>query len=296
MWPELERQLRFDPSQRGFAGGMKIGDLELSARHLQGAKRVAIATGFYIPVAQAIESDGPLGAVFLARALLRAGKEVVLLMPEAGKLACEVSCHALALACPAVFMPTGLMGETLVDELGCDTFVAIEYPGQGSDQACRNMRGIDITAYVPLLDEAFNYAKRRGVFTVAVGDGGNELGCGGPTRMMALSTGRGSIAAATEADVVLAAGVSNWGVYVLLAALSVLEGVNLVPTASEEHELLEKLCAVGVVDGCSGLCQATVDGIDAPLLAQVVQGLHDFAAEHLVVKHRVAATSLNLEE
>jgi len=291
MWQELERQLRFDPSQRGFAGLLKVGDLEMGAWHLHRAKSVAIATGFYIPVAQAIENDGPLGAVFLARALLRRGKEVVLLVPEAGQLACEMSCQALALSCPMVLMPTGLVGETLVAELGCDTLVAIEYPGQGSDHACRNMRGLDITNHVPLLDDAFNYAKRRGVFTLAVGDGGNELGCGGPTRILPMRPDRRSIAAATEAEVVLAAGVSNWGVYVLLAALSILAGENLVPTADEERDLLERLCSLGVVDGCSGVCQATVDGIATPLLAQVVQGLHDFVAEHLVAQYHVAATS-----
>ncbi|MBT9135352.1 MAG: hypothetical protein DDT34_00403 [Firmicutes bacterium] len=291
VWEDLECYLRFDPSRRGFAGLLKAGSLERVACRLEQTKRVAIATGFFIPEAQAIESDGPLGAVFLARALLGTGQEVVLLSPAVGSQALECSQRFLGLTCPVVLKPPGQVEEQLLDELRCDVFVAIEYPGQGCDGECRNMRGYSISAHVPLLDRAFNYAKMQGVFTVAIGDGGNELGCGALAKSVAVAPDGKSIKAATEAEVVLAAGVSNWGAYTLVAALSLLAGINFVPTPREERLLLEQLCAVGVVDGCSGRCEPTVDGIGAEQLNDFLQGLYNYVAENLETQRSVAATS-----
>src|SRR5438034_1647455 len=74
------------------------------------APAIAIVTGFYIPHAEppCAETDGPLGAVFLARALVPLGIEVVLVtdpfcMPalEAGITSC-----GLRKAVPLVRLPT----------------------------------------------------------------------------------------------------------------------------------------------------------------------------------------------
>ncbi|MBS4054047.1 MAG: DUF4392 domain-containing protein [Thermaerobacter sp.] len=291
MWQGIERWLSFDPGRRGFAGNLRPGDLERGTRRLQSANSIAVATGFFIPAAQAVENDGPLGAVFLARALLALGKEVVLLVPDTAEAACQVLCQALGLNCRAVLLSPGLVSEQFIEQLGCDTLVVIEYPGQGGDKTCRNMRGADITPYVPLLDTAFNYAKQCGIFTIAVGDGGNELGCGGRGSVAVAPCGT-PIAAVTEAEVVLAAGLSNWGVYALLAALSLLENKNMVPTPSEERSLLEKLCQVGVVDGYHCLCQATVDGQAAEVLAEVLQDLHRAVTDSLDTQRSVAVSSV----
>ena len=284
--------MSFDPGRRGFAGNLRPGDLERGTRRLQSAKNIAVATGFFIPAAQAVENDGPLGAVFLARGLLALGKDVVLLLPDTAEAACQVLCQELGLSCRAVLLSPGLVSEQLVEELGCDTLVVIEYPGQGQDKTCRNMRGADITPYVPLLDKAFNYAKQCGIFTIAVGDGGNELGCAVRGSVGAVAPCGTPIAAVTEAEVVIAAGLSNWGVYALLAAMSLLENKNMVPTPSEERSLLDNLCRVGVVDGYYCLCQATVDGQAAEVLAEVLQDLHGAVTDSLDTQRSVAVSSV----
>src|SRR5262245_34754710 len=56
-------------------------DFEAACKSLADTKRlkVGILTGFWIPSAQAAETDGPFGAVFLARVLHALGAEVTLM-------------------------------------------------------------------------------------------------------------------------------------------------------------------------------------------------------------------------
>jgi hypothetical protein len=52
---------------------------------------VSIVTGFYIPTARAAETDGPLGAVLLARCLARLGKYVQLVTDDFGMPAIRIA-------------------------------------------------------------------------------------------------------------------------------------------------------------------------------------------------------------
>ena len=92
-WDELERIIRRDPGGRGVCsfldGGRPIGfgQLRAAAQDLaRAAKAVAIVTGFCIFDADppAAETDGPPGALFLARALDAIGVRVVLVSDAYG--------------------------------------------------------------------------------------------------------------------------------------------------------------------------------------------------------------------
>ena len=257
----LEDLLRFDPGQRGLADKLRPGDLHLAAAGLLKSDKVAIATGFFIPRAGNIESDGPPGTAFLARALERLGKQVTVLCPESGLPALTTCRESLGLNFSLRGLAPGLVDASLLDEIAPHAFVALEYCGQGHDGRCRNMRGVDMTEHVPILDDVLAEAVSRGITTVAIGDGGNELGCGSAGAQVP-STAPMSIHSRSDAEFVLCSGISNWGAYVLVGALSVLSGEQLLPTADEEMDLLLALCKVGVVDGVTGVCQATVDGLD----------------------------------
>src|SRR5205085_5888406 len=86
-------------------------DFEAACRSLAGAERPAlgVVTGFYIPQAQPPcgETDGPLGAVFLARALVPLGVKVVLATDAFCARALEVGLGACGLrkAVPLVTLP-----------------------------------------------------------------------------------------------------------------------------------------------------------------------------------------------
>ncbi|HSL94128.1 MAG TPA: glutamate cyclase domain-containing protein [Bacillota bacterium] len=268
----LEDLLRFDPGQRGLAEKLRPGDLRLAAAGLLDADKVTIATGFFIPRAGNIESDGPPGATFLARALERLGKQVTVLCPESGLTALMTCREILGLSYTLRGLRPGLISPSLLDEISPDAFVALEYCGQGHDGFCRNMRGIDMTEHVPILDDVLEEAVRRGLATVAIGDGGNELGCGSAGAQVP-STAPVSIYSRSDAEFVLCSGISNWGAYVLVGALSVLAGEQLLHTADEEMELLVALCRVGVVDGVTGMCEATVDGLDFSMNSKFIADL-----------------------
>jgi len=287
----LEMHLRQDPGQRGLAQELSPGTLASAAEQLSRASTVGIATGFYIPSAHAVESDWPPGAAFLTRALEHLGKRVLVFCAESARVAMEVGQSDLNLGYQIVSLQPGPVAADLWQQYPCKVFVALEYPGQGVDGKCRNMRGADISQHVPMLDAALAAAERAGIYTVAIGDGGNELGCGSAGRRINPIVNGTSIAAASDAQSVVCAGVSNWGAYALIAALSVLHNENFLPTAEEEQALLQSLCEAGVVDGCTARREPTVDGLSADVCAAFLNELNDLTAQYLATQARVAATS-----
>lgn len=288
---EFETQLRFDPGQRGLAQELRPGTLAVAAERLRQAGHVAIATGFFVPNAGAIETDGPPGTAFLARALEQLGKRVTILCPTTAAAAMMV-CREQLKANYALFTltPGTIVSESILDEVACDVFVGLEYPGQTSDGTCRNMRGRDISEFVPILDGVLEDAKARGIYTIAIGDGGNELGCGSAGARVAFSPDGLCIASRADADTIICAGISNWGGYAIIAALSVLEDFELLPTAEEEYQLLQELSRVGVVDGVTHQLVPTVDGMSVDASMGFLRELNTLTEQFLEQK-RAAATS-----
>ena len=88
--------------------------------------------------------------------------------------------------------------------------ISIERCGRSADGAPRNMRGQDIGSYTAPLDELFTAGPWE---TIAVGDGGNEIGMGSiPRELIARHIDHGeTIACVTPAQHLIVAGVSNWG-------------------------------------------------------------------------------------
>ena len=188
---------------------------------------VGVITGFFVPRADppAAETDGPVGAALLVRALASAGVRV--------RMATDAPCAA---TCAAALVGAGV-GDVPLDvvELGAPMgplveawqaagvthALSIERCGRASDGRPRNLRGVDIGEFTAPLDELF---LGGGWARLAVGDGGNEIGMGAlPRALIAQDVAHGeSIACATAADYLIVAGVSNWGAWGLVAALAVL--------------------------------------------------------------------------
>ena len=99
--------------------------------------------------------------------------------------------------------------------------ISIERCGRSADGAPRNMRGEDIGSYTAPLDDLFSAGPWE---TIAVGDGGNEIGMGAISRsLIARHIAHGeTIASVTPAQHLIVAGVSNWGAYALIGALAAL--------------------------------------------------------------------------
>jgi len=106
------------------------------------------------------------------------------------------------------------------------------------------------------------------ITTIAIGDGGNELGMGRflwENLVAAIATGpAGKIACRVAADIALLAGTSNWGAYALALAVANLRGQKLTSSwlqPAGQEQLIEVLVAAGAVDGRTRLSEPTVDGL-----------------------------------
>jgi hypothetical protein len=219
----LAQLLEHDPSERGVAGLRPWGGtcgadaLMNSARQLLGAQAVAIVTGFYIPSADppAAETDGPLGALALTRALGALGKQVRLIADPfaAPLLECCLPQEDRNVSLQIVpwtmleFAENDKTARHWIDDFlathgpALNALVSIERVGPAHsltsvrpDEAaefaasvppaqfnCRhNMRGTVIDHFTPPLDLLFEQIKafRPDCFTLGLGDGGNEIGLG----------------------------------------------------------------------------------------------------------------------
>jgi D-glutamate cyclase len=235
--------------------------------------RVGLITGFYVPLGSppAAETDGPVGTALLAKGLEAVG------MPC--RLATDTLCHdacaaALAAAgCSRVSLdivgpgsPLGRLIETW-REAAVTHAISIERCGRSADGPPRNMRGEDIGSYTAPLDDLFSAGPWE---TIAVGDGGNEIGMGALScSLIGQHVAHGEvIACVTPAQYLIVAGVSNWGAYALLGALAALREdwrASLLACLDEEvdRSVLEATIAQGpAVDGVSRLPTPTVDNLE----------------------------------
>jgi len=254
------------------------------------APGLAVVTGFYIPSATppAGETDGPLGALYLARALVPLGIAVALVTDdfctrslEVGLAECGISGHV-----PIVTLPTPTRAQTMSDadywryfdeQKGIPALthlLAIERvgPSHTIDHVpaehrgrCHTMRGRDITDFMSPAHRLF--APRAGLTTIGIGDGGNEIGMGKiPRDVLARNINNGGlVACATAADHLIVCGVSNWGAYALAAGVSLLRGkklhASLFDPACEKRILEIMVDQGGLVDGVLSKSSATVDGL-----------------------------------
>lgn len=252
----------FDAARGGLWGAA-------SALAMAPAARVGLITGFYVPqgIPPAAETDGPVGAALLAKGLENVGISC--------RLATDEPCRG---TCAAALTGAGLSGVPIdaadVDE-AIGTWrraeithaISIERCGRSADGAPRNMRGLAIGSYTAPLDELFTAGPWD---TIAVGDGGNEIGMGAlPRELIAQHVEHGAtITCVTPAQHLIVAGVSNWGAYALLGALAVLrEDWRTKMLACLDPELERAVLKITVergpaVDGVSRLRAMTVDNLD----------------------------------
>lgn len=251
------------------------GGLLHAAQELAAAKccRVGLITGFYVPQGDppAAETDGPVGTALLARGLLEVGIPCRLATDESCRNACVVALSAAGAATVPVdavvaVAPLGALIETWRRD-GVTHAVSIERCGRSADGAPRNMRGQDIGSRTAPLDDLFTAGPWD---TIAVGDGGNEVGMGAlPRALIAEHIAHGeTIACVTAARHLIVVGVSNWGAYALIGALAALRPdwrAKLLACLDEalDRRVLETMVADGpAVDGVSLRRALTVDNLD----------------------------------
>jgi hypothetical protein len=231
--------------------------------------RVGLITGFYVPLGSppAAETDGPVGAALLAKGLAEVGISCRVATDEP----CRSACTAALAGAGAAGVPVDAtdIATTIVAwrHVGITHAISIERCGRSADGAPRNMRGLDISSYTAPLDDVFIAGPWE---TIAIGDGGNEIGMGSlPRELIAQYVDHGeTIACVTPARNLIVAGVSNWGAYGLLGALAALRPdwrERLLACLDEklDRAVLEATVKNGpAVDGVSRLRAMTVDNLE----------------------------------
>jgi len=264
---QFELLARHDPGGRGLASSDAESHLYSAAANLLDAERVILVTGFCIRAAMIGETDGPSGTLAVAHALRQLGKEVVLVSDKFSDGLLEAGAKVLGAPYPiTVLSPVQEESDRAIDALLASfaptQVVAIERPGSAIDGHRYSMRGEILDELVPSADRLLTPPGERSYATIAVGDGGNELGMGHlrDSLMDRINLGE-LIFCDTEADHVIPAGISNWGAYALAASLAVLSGKPILIKPEDELAVLEAQVAVGAVDGCTRKNEVSVDGV-----------------------------------
>ena len=275
----IEMLARRDPGSRGLASFAPTRDLLPAATELLRGQRVVIVTGFCIRVALIGESDGPPGALAIADALRQLGKDVVLVSDEYSSGLLAAGAALLGAPFPTVVLDLAQdVADRQLDELVAafkpTQVLAIERPGSAADGHRYSMRGEILDDLAPAADRLL--APRPACQTIAIGDGGNELSMGNLREPLKARVTHGElIFCTTPADYVIAAGISNWGGYALVAALSLLSGSLLLRPPEHERAVLQALLTAGAVDGCTRKAELSVDGLDwddyATTVAEIYQ-------------------------
>ncbi|MGH3513508.1 MAG: glutamate cyclase domain-containing protein [Pseudonocardiaceae bacterium] len=285
------RGLRTDPADNLITAC--AGDFAAACRSIAETPRAAIAvvTGFIIPTAEPPtgETDGPLGAVFLARALAPIGIPVVLLsdpfaLPalRAGLAACRMRDMV-----PVAEIPQQVSATRMMRDLPVTHLIALERVGPShtlesvrpeeaeqfncevlaeQHDRCHTMRGRDVTDLMRPAHRLFERGAASPV-TIGIGDGGNEIGMGKiPWATIRRNVPDGGLTACRVAtDHLIVCGVSNWGAYALAAGVRLLRGASHDPSlfdGERERDILRIMVEQGpLVDGKTGERTVSVDGL-----------------------------------
>lgn len=258
---------------------------------LKPGDRVLIVTGFIVPPWLRPENDGPVGAVNLARALnlafdvrptiITEAMAVDMLKPlcEAGGLAVDNEKNASQLfrrVSVESFTTDGAQAEVDAEELLSRTdpklIVTIEKASPNALGVFHSGVGYDVTNLHAKVDVLIRRAKERGIYTIGIGDGGNEIGMGciEDTVKQVVPTGGkcgcpcgGGTASGVETDLLLAVMVSNWGATAIAANLAARLGhMEILHDREMEGKLLEAAASAGFIDPASGLGLHDGDAID----------------------------------
>ncbi len=241
------------------------------------------------------ENDGPAGLAAVVRALWLSKKArmIVLAEPtliagiagvltaagltvlprEAGAVAAKDGSLASVVIEPFTVETSDAADKArqLLDELNPTLLFSTERVGRNADGIYCSMRGIDFGAQRARIDFVFDEASRRRIPTVAVGDGGNEIGMGAIADAVRASVkfgdarpgGGAGIGAVSAVNTLVTAAVSNWGCYAIVAALAArTKDKRLLHTPEMEQRLLLRGVELGLINSVDGIIDPHVDGID----------------------------------
>lgn len=214
---------------------------------------VLIGTGF--PVVDTFETDGPVGAIALYDVLEYIGAKPILVCggPLAKALADDYRVHEIGVGNIANGEQEAREG---LAKLNPEVVISIERPGLSAEGGYFNMRGEDISPRCACFDYFVTLAECP---TIAIGDGGNEIGMGNIREAI---EGLDIVPAATTCDELLIADVSNWAAHGIIALLALWRNEDLLAQV-DSLKILQYISDRGSVDGVTRENTLTEDSLEA---------------------------------
>lgn len=262
------------------------------------------------------ETDGPLGAASLGRVVdfgLGARTVYVCDEPHVDPIVATVQATGLSVIDQARFEqrphtalvdihPPGpeqgkTFAATLLDRYQPSAVVFVEKTGPNARGIHHSIMGTakdpDETGHAFYLADL---ARQRGIVTIGVGDGGNEIGNGviydavreiqpyGATCQCPCGDG---VATVTATDVLVSASISNWGAYGIAAQLAYeLKQPDLFQTEEMEDFMLRQCVAAGGTDGAYAAQVLYVDGTSSHTQRALVTMLREIIGNGLKKVYR----------
>lgn len=280
-------------------------------------RTVLICAGFFDPPSMIDEADGPLGAALMARSLCVALDATPVLVTEVANMermaqltraaGLEVLDFELARTTPfkAAVMPLPIdpgraerVSSEIFDRTDPAALITIEKPSPNVKGYYHTGVGLNVTDVVGKVSFLVDAARARGVLSIGLGDGGNEVGMG---RILAacqeiLPTGArcgcpcgSGIAAATETDILVVGAVANWAGYGIEACLAAALGMpEAIHSLAEERRVTEAASHAGLIDPTTGLANGWVDGTP-PICSESMLELMRQMVELRLTRRRASA-------
>jgi hypothetical protein len=262
------------------------------------------------------ETDGPLGAASLGRVLdfgMGARTVYVCDEPHLDPIVASVEAAGISVLDAERFErrphstlleihPPGneadhVFATQLLDTYQPKAVVFIEKTGPNAKGVHHSIMGTaknpDETGHAFHLAEA---AKARGIVTIGVGDGGNEIGNGliydaarqiQPYGLKCRCDCEDGVVTVTATDILISASVSNWGAYGIAAQLAYeLKNPDCFQTEEMEEFMLRQCVAAGGTDGAYAAQVLYVDGTSARTQRALVAMLREIIENGLKTVYR----------
>lgn len=224
---------------------------------------ILIGTGF--PVDDTFETDGPVGAIALYDTLKYLGASPVIVCgdPLARVISDDYEVHQISVGDINKGRHEAIAA---LEKWNPGVVLSIERPGLTAGGFYANMRGEDISARCACFDY---FLKEATCPTIAIGDGGNEIGMGKVNEALSALPITPSV---TTCDELLVADVSNWGAHGLIALLAYWSGEDLLSKINT-LDILKYISARGSVDGVTRLNTLTEDSLESGAGQQLIDEL-----------------------
>lgn len=263
---------------------------QLLKQNIKKGDRVLIFTGWPSRswlIQGLTETDGPVGAAVLARVVEQAfGAIPILVMEKSLKPFGEVALRAAGLivsdletalkskpdppsaSVAAVIDFTTDWDEAeqtandFIDKLSPSALISVELPGANAEGEYHNVTARVVPSELVLkADVLFREAKQRGIPTIGIGDGGNELGMANVKEVIIEKLNKGrEIAPETEVDILIPSSISNWGSIGLACAICALTEQPEVIKEINVVRITNRLSDAGAIDGLTAYVDPKNDG------------------------------------